>query len=233
MYPNIFHYLPLTMVESVLPPWRFATEKFGRFRILVIGRANAGKTTLLKQICNSKENPEIYDEEGKKVNTRFTINPRCHHLTCPKRGEHNIENKMVFRSNPGFVFHDSRGFEAGSVDEFNKMKDFVTERAKTRFLKKRVHAIWYCIPMDQIHRAILTAEEKFFDECETGNAEDKRLSEQERLAKVKKLEESMLKNSTIWERLQKRKNPPKVYAEVKGLYEVGICRSPMKAAGLC
>ena len=42
-------------------------EKFGRFRILVIGRANAGKTTILERICDSTENPEIYDEQGEKV----------------------------------------------------------------------------------------------------------------------------------------------------------------------
>ena len=46
-------------------------EKFGRFRILVIGRANAGKTTILKKICNSTENPEIYDDEGYKVRSYF------------------------------------------------------------------------------------------------------------------------------------------------------------------
>ena len=61
---------------------------------------------------------------------------------CFKRGMHNIENEMVFRSNSGFVFHDSQGFEAGGIKEFDRMKDFVTERAKTTFLKKRIHAIW-------------------------------------------------------------------------------------------
>ena len=63
-------------------------------------------------------------------------------LMCFKRGMHDIENEMVFRSNSGFVFHDSQGFEAGSIKEFDRMKDFVTERAKTTFLKKRIHAIW-------------------------------------------------------------------------------------------
>jgi len=38
------------------------------FRILSIGRANAGKTTLLKKVCNSIENPEIFGLSGKKVN---------------------------------------------------------------------------------------------------------------------------------------------------------------------
>ena len=55
---------------------------------------------------------------------------------------HNIENELVFRSNDNFVFHDSQGFEAGRVDEFLKMKEFIADRAKTVFLKKRLHAIW-------------------------------------------------------------------------------------------
>jgi GTPase SAR1 family protein len=48
-------------------------EKFGRFRILIIGRANAGKTTILRAICNATENekPEVYDGKGNKVRARF------------------------------------------------------------------------------------------------------------------------------------------------------------------
>ena len=42
-------------------------SKCGHFRILVIGRANAGKTTLLKKVCNSIEDPEIFDPSGEKV----------------------------------------------------------------------------------------------------------------------------------------------------------------------
>jgi 50S ribosomal subunit-associated GTPase HflX len=44
-------------------------SKCPHFRILVIGRANAGKTTLLKRVCNSVKEPEIYDENGKKVHS--------------------------------------------------------------------------------------------------------------------------------------------------------------------
>jgi len=40
--------------------------KYTRFRILVIRRANAGKTTLLKQVCNTTEEPSIYDK-GKNL----------------------------------------------------------------------------------------------------------------------------------------------------------------------
>jgi GTPase SAR1 family protein len=42
-------------------------EKYTRFRILVIGRANAGKTTLLQRVCNTTEDPCIYDENNKNL----------------------------------------------------------------------------------------------------------------------------------------------------------------------
>ena len=41
--------------------------QFTRFRILVIGRANAGKTTLLQRVCNTTEDPCIYDENNKNL----------------------------------------------------------------------------------------------------------------------------------------------------------------------
>lgn len=42
-------------------------EKFGHFSILIVGRANAGKTTILRGTCNSTENPEVHDGDGNKV----------------------------------------------------------------------------------------------------------------------------------------------------------------------
>ena len=48
-------------------------ETFGRFRILVIGRANAGKTTILKKICDSTQNPEIYDGMGNRVRQLYFL----------------------------------------------------------------------------------------------------------------------------------------------------------------
>jgi GTPase SAR1 family protein len=42
-------------------------QKYQHFRILVIGRANAGKTTLLKRVCNTKDDPCIYDERSQDL----------------------------------------------------------------------------------------------------------------------------------------------------------------------
>ena len=45
--------------------------KYTHFRILVIGRANAGKTTLLQRVCNTTEDPCIYDDNNKNLVSVF------------------------------------------------------------------------------------------------------------------------------------------------------------------
>jgi GTPase SAR1 family protein len=42
-------------------------DKCRKFRILIIGRANAGKTTILQRVCDTIEEPEIYNKDGEKV----------------------------------------------------------------------------------------------------------------------------------------------------------------------
>ncbi|KAL4062716.1 hypothetical protein V8B97DRAFT_1994721 [Scleroderma yunnanense] len=42
-------------------------DRIGHFRILVIGRANAGKTTILQRVCNTTDLPEIINAKGEKV----------------------------------------------------------------------------------------------------------------------------------------------------------------------
>ena len=48
-------------------------KKFKCFRILILGRANAGKTTILQKVCNTDEQPMIFDGEGNKVGHLFLI----------------------------------------------------------------------------------------------------------------------------------------------------------------
>ncbi|KAG2104711.1 uncharacterized protein F5147DRAFT_638265 [Suillus discolor] len=110
-------------------------ERIGRFRILVVGRANAGKTTILQRVCNTRENPVIYNSAGEKIDPAVLEASR-------DRGLHDIENEMTFESNPGFIFHDSRGFEAGGESEFDKVKAFIASRSKEARLKDRLHVIW-------------------------------------------------------------------------------------------
>ncbi|KAI6011503.1 hypothetical protein EDC04DRAFT_771475 [Pisolithus marmoratus] len=135
-------------------------KKINRFRILVMGRANAGKTTILQRVCNSTDKPEIFDGKGNKSDIV---------QGALARGYHDIQNELVFQSNPGFVFHDSCGFEAGSTQQFDQMKQFVADHAVTTRVNERIHAIWFCIPMTDSHRTVTAAEQKFFNECDTGH----------------------------------------------------------------
>jgi hypothetical protein len=50
------------MAQSNIP--RFPNVKF---RILIVGRANAGKTTIIQRVADAMESPEIYrrDKSGK------------------------------------------------------------------------------------------------------------------------------------------------------------------------
>jgi hypothetical protein len=58
-----------------------------------------------------------------------------------QRGEHNIEYQLTY---PGsnFIFHDSRGIEAGSKDELEKVKKFILTREQNIELKNQLHVIW-------------------------------------------------------------------------------------------
>jgi hypothetical protein len=58
-----------------------------------------------------------------------------------QRGEHNIEYQLTY---PGsnFIFHDSRGIEAGSEKEFEIVKRFIQKREQLAELKDQLHVIW-------------------------------------------------------------------------------------------
>ncbi|KII91905.1 hypothetical protein PLICRDRAFT_104640, partial [Plicaturopsis crispa FD-325 SS-3] len=80
-----------------------------------------------------------------------------------QRGIHNIDDEITYTANPRFVFHDSRGFEAASTDEVTIMKDFIKRRSQGDNIQKQLHAIWYCLPVDD-SRPISRAEKDFFEQ---------------------------------------------------------------------
>ncbi|KAG8956980.1 hypothetical protein FRC03_010649 [Tulasnella sp. 419] len=127
-----------------------------RFRILIIGKANSGKTTILQKMCGTTDTPVVIDKDGNKIDHSNLENPTA------MRGMHDIEHEISYPSNPRFVFHDSRGFEAGSVDEMDKVRNFIAERSARSELKDRLHVIWFCVPMDS-RRILSTAESAFFE----------------------------------------------------------------------
>ena len=62
----------------------------------------------------------------------------------------------MFSKCPGYVFHDSRGFEAGSVEELNIVQEFIRQKSRQIRLKARLHAIWSDTQMFTIATVLLT-----------------------------------------------------------------------------
>ena len=142
-----------------------------QFRVLIIGRANAGKTSILQRVCDTTESPVIYRSGPSgthdqvcphsqtahstrswsiQVELEPTIEVGCAYsfsgswswISCRQRGHHNIEDEFIFTNHNGYVFHDSRGFEAGSEDELKIVQEFVTRKSREKQLRNRLHAIW-------------------------------------------------------------------------------------------
>ncbi|KAH9162500.1 era-like GTP-binding protein [Lactarius sanguifluus] len=134
-----------------------AREKYRYFRILVIGRANAGKTTLLKRVCNTTDEPCIYDEKSNSL-----LEPTS------ERGIHDIDRPFAFTSNPQFIFHDSPGFETGDESQLKKVQSFIEKRARSTEVDHQLHAIWFCFKPDE-SRFLLDLEMRFFNEQRAGN----------------------------------------------------------------
>jgi hypothetical protein len=98
---------------------------------------------------------------------------------------HNIEDELVFTNHTGYIFHDSRGFEAGSAEELKTVQEFVRRKSRERKLKDRLHAIWfvplgiydskftklsvrYCVPTDNVRPEL---DLKYFDKiCSDKNS---------------------------------------------------------------
>jgi hypothetical protein len=82
-----------------------------------------------------------------------------------QRGEHTIDDELVFSNHTGYVFHDSRGIESGSTKELKILKEFIRRKCREKHLTDKLHAIWfgllssviattdghgfrYCVPLD-------------------------------------------------------------------------------------
>ncbi|KAJ7466513.1 hypothetical protein FB451DRAFT_413784 [Mycena latifolia] len=215
-------------------------ERCPRFRILVLGRRNAGKTTILKKMCGSDGSDlKIVNVKGEKVVDPSILEPNR------QRGMSDIENEITFKSNPHFVFHDSRGIEAGAEHEQNSplrteyLWSFLEKRSGTTKIREQVHAIWFCIPMDNPRApsaefelaffnskcspvpviAVFTKFESLLDEAYDSLPEDDNLSDTERDEEACKVAQSKFK-ATVLKAIQSTKYPPNEFVQLQNLNEV-------------
>ncbi|KAI5987315.1 hypothetical protein EDC04DRAFT_2614852 [Pisolithus marmoratus] len=139
-----------------------------------------GSVTLLDQ-------PEIWNEQGQKVEAAVIQGS----LT---RGYHNIEDELVF---------------VGSEEQFDSMKKFVMERAKTPKLDKRIHAICFLVTVIHGHVPVIV----LLTKADTLNLEAVQEEVEGRLLK------SALARVKGW--LDKQTFPPHDYLALTGMQKEG------------
>jgi len=70
-----------------------------RFRVLIIGRANAGKTSILQRVCDTTESPEIYtlgpQGERERVRCHSWCRLRFHHLVRFNSKHHKRLGRLI------------------------------------------------------------------------------------------------------------------------------------------
>ncbi|KAJ7938703.1 hypothetical protein B0H13DRAFT_1587466 [Mycena leptocephala] len=120
------------MKDQPAPPRSLPDVKF---RVLIVGRANAGKTSILQRVCDTTESPKTYRVTGEE-------RTEPHQLCFSQRGHHEISDELEFSNHKGYVFHDSRGLESGTANELQIIQNFVGDRSHRKRLKERLHAIW-------------------------------------------------------------------------------------------
>ncbi|KAJ7429650.1 hypothetical protein B0H11DRAFT_1895206 [Mycena galericulata] len=106
------------------------------FRVLILGRANAGKTTILERLMGASMDKAEVRRNGKVLQDQIVRGQS-------DRGLHDVEDEIRFLSKPGFVFHDSQGVETGPMEELTIVQLFVEHHTSTGKLYEQLHAIWY------------------------------------------------------------------------------------------
>ena len=143
------------------------------FRILIIGRANAGKTTILEKLCGGVMGGQpiiVFDKMGKldiipmyflifysQVKNWNFLNFIWYHqwrwinslpwvyslIALNHQRGLHDIEDQITYDGSNFIFHDSQGFESGAKEEIQVVWDFIEKRSAATKMKDQLHSIWY------------------------------------------------------------------------------------------
>ncbi|KAF8351827.1 kinase-like domain-containing protein [Amanita rubescens] len=105
---------------NLVPTTDIISAQCPRFRILIVGRSGAGKSSLINAIFNAS-------------------------LAHDRATKANINEEITSEHNKHLIIHDSEGYEPGNEERFNVLEQFITERSQKGAMADRLHAIWLCI----------------------------------------------------------------------------------------
>ncbi|KAJ6454330.1 hypothetical protein C8R45DRAFT_1037826 [Mycena sanguinolenta] len=112
----------------------FWNDRELKFRVLILGRANAGKTTILERLTGANMDEAEVWRDGEILPGQAWI--------C--------------------LSHDSHSVEAGSVTELSTVQQFVDKRSlAVRDVQHQLHVIWICLPLDDC-RELFESERDIF-----------------------------------------------------------------------
>ncbi|KAI6008036.1 hypothetical protein EDC04DRAFT_2907339 [Pisolithus marmoratus] len=118
----------VTSIEEIVPALRPTTKEptrvipqVPRFRLLIVGKAGVGKSTLLNRVFGVE-----------------TV-----HVAQDRPGEADIEKEFTSPHDDRFIFHDSRGFEPGDSGNYETVMSFI-KRRRMPDIKDQLHAVWLC-----------------------------------------------------------------------------------------
>ncbi|KAF8816638.1 hypothetical protein BYT27DRAFT_7127504 [Phlegmacium glaucopus] len=94
-------------VSKPLPTTQKMRGKATRFRILVVGRANSGKTTILRRLCNTTGEPMIFSPNGEKRTVNSTESAQLENY---KGGQALVSARNVLITSSNLVTVRNGGF---------------------------------------------------------------------------------------------------------------------------
>ncbi|KZP15872.1 hypothetical protein FIBSPDRAFT_832298 [Athelia psychrophila] len=100
-----------------------------RFRILVIGKSGAGKSSLINTAFR------VQQDDGQA------------NVANMAAGVHDINREIICKANQQFVLHDSQGFEGGEANNLAIVQTFLKDRGASVDISEQVHAVWLCLPI--------------------------------------------------------------------------------------
>ncbi|KIK16779.1 hypothetical protein PISMIDRAFT_250937 [Pisolithus microcarpus 441] len=137
--------LPTAMSGGLKPTTEELIAQCPRFRVLVVGKTGAGKSSLIDRVFGTSTAGVADDKPGEAM----------------------IEKELISSQNDRFILHDSKGFEPGEGGNYDTVKSFIEARKKEPLIRDQLHAVWFCFPVPMVHygeRLLEDGAETFFEQ---------------------------------------------------------------------